>query len=250
MTKYGLTFEKPLMNAAGSLGFSPDRRSGFNFENWGAFITNPVSPGRRTPAHGQRYLNFQGGFLLHTGYPNPGLKAVIRRYAAYWARGTLPVWVHLLAQGVDDIAQMVRMLEGREGVAGVEVGLAAEVELAEALAFTRAAIGELPVVVRLPLERAGQLAGSVLDAGAAAVSLGPPRGALADSGAGLVSGRLYGPSIFPLALQVVRSLSRAGIPVIGAGGIYQSDQVEAMLAAGAFAVQLDAVLWRGCHENP
>ena len=245
MTKYGLTFEKPLMNAAGSLGYTPDWRSGFDLEQLGAFVTNPVSPGKRTPAHGKRYLPFPGGFLLHTGYPNPGLRAVLRRYSAHWARQSLPVWVHLLAQGVDEVAQMVRLLEEQEGVAGLEVGLASDIELAAAQAFTQAARGELPVVVRLPMERAGQLAGGVLDAGAAAISLGAPRGALPDPGKGLVSGRLYGPAIFPMALETVRSLARSGIPVIGAGGIYQAEQVEAMLAAGAIAVQLDVVLWRG-----
>lgn len=248
MAKYGLAFEKPLMNAAGSLGYIPDRRSGLNFENWGAFVTNPVSPGKRTPAHGQRYLPFQGGFLIHTGYPNPGLKTVIRHFAAQWARGSLPVWVHLLAQGVNEIEQMVQMLEGREGVAGLEIGLPVDVEPAEAQAFTRAASGELPVIVRLPLERALQLAEGILNAGAAAISLGAPRGAMPDPENGLVSGRLFGPAIFPLALQVVKSLGRAGLPVIGSGGIYQADQVEAMLAAGAIAVQLDAVLWRGWRE--
>jgi dihydroorotate dehydrogenase (NAD+) catalytic subunit len=245
MAKYGLTFEKPLINAAGSLGFAPDHRSGYDLERLGAFVTNPASPGRRTPAHGTRYLPFSGGFLMHTGYPNPGLKAVLRRYAPQWRRQSLPVWVHLLAQGVDEIAQMVRLLEEVEGVAGLEVGLAADVTPVAAQAFTRAACGELPVVVRLPLERASQLAGGVLDAGAAAISLGPPRGALPDSAKGMVSGRLYGPAIFPLALEMVRSLVRAGVPVIGAGGIYQAEQVQAMLAAGAIAVQLDAVLWRG-----
>jgi dihydroorotate dehydrogenase len=35
------------------------------------------------------------------------------------------------------------------------------------------------------------------------------------------------------------------VPVIGAGGVYSQAQVESMLAAGALAVQVDAILWRG-----
>jgi dihydroorotate dehydrogenase len=35
------------------------------------------------------------------------------------------------------------------------------------------------------------------------------------------------------------------IPIIGAGGLYSQANVDTLLAMGAFAVQLDSVLWRG-----
>jgi dihydroorotate dehydrogenase len=35
-----------------------------------------------------------------------------------------------------------------------------------------------------------------------------------------------------------------GLPVIGAGGIYTLEQAQAMLAAGALAVQLDGIIWK------
>jgi dihydroorotate dehydrogenase len=60
-----------------------------------------------------------------------------------------------------------------------------------------------------------------------------------------VQGRLYGPAILPMALRVVHELTQLGIPTIGAGGIYTQEHKNAMLAVGALAVQLDAVLWRG-----
>jgi dihydroorotate dehydrogenase (NAD+) catalytic subunit len=243
--KYALSFDRPLMNAAGSLGFAPPRSSGVDLEQLGAFVTNPVSLRRRTAANGTRYIAFAGGFLLHTGLPNPGLNAVLARHAERWVRQPLPVWVHVLANHVAELSQMVRLLEGRDGVAGLEVGLAADTDPADAQAFTQAASGELPVIVRLPLERSLELAGAVLEYGAAAVSLGPPRGALLDAGGERVSGRLYGPAIFPLALQAVSRLAEAGLPVIASGGVYSSRDAEAMLAAGALAVQLDSVLWRG-----
>ena len=61
----------------------------------------------------------------------------------------------------------------------------------------------------------------------------------------LIHGRIYGPGIFPLALAAVRTIKDVGVPVIGAGGVYQPGDVDAMLSAGAIAVQLDSVLWRG-----
>lgn len=243
--KYSLAFEPPLMNSAGSLGFAPRSGSTIDFNQLGAFVTNPISLKKRNPASGTRYIAFAGGFLLHTGWPNPGLNAVLKRHAKRWVHQPLPVWVHLLANHVSALSQMVRLLEGRAGVAGLEVGLAADADPDSVQAITRAASGELPVIVRLPLERSVELAELVMESGAAAVSLGPPRGALPDAGGERVLGRLYGPAIFPLALQAVNRLAAAGLPVIGGGGVYSAQDAAAMLAAGAIAVQLDSVLWRG-----
>jgi len=245
MSKYDLFLELPVMNAAGALGFAPDPHSGVDFTRLGAFVTHPVSLKPRTPAHGERCLAFAGGILVHTGYPNPGLRAVLRRYASRWRSASLPVIVHLLAQHPAEIAEALAMLEGLEGVYGVEVGLPPNVSRELAMQLVTAALGELPVVARLSPDQAGELAASMLECGVAAVSLGAPRGALPGRDGALLHGRLYGPAIFPQALEATNDLVERGIPVVAAGGIYSSTQIDAMLAAGARAVQLDTWLWRG-----
>jgi dihydroorotate dehydrogenase (NAD+) catalytic subunit len=245
MSKSDLLLKTPIMNAAGSLGFMPDPHGPTDISGLGAFITNPISLLRRTPAHGPRFLSFPGGYLLHTGYPNPGLASAIRRYAGGWRRSPLPVLVHLLAQKAGEVAEMVRKLEGMEGVAGFEVGLPLEAGVELMQEFARAAAGELPVVLRIPIDRAGGLADGFAQTRLAAVSLAPPRGALPLPGGGSVQGRLYGPALFPQALAAVQALAHRNIPVIGSGGVYTPAQAEAMLQAGAIAVQLDAVFWRG-----
>jgi dihydroorotate dehydrogenase len=47
----------------------------------------------------------------------------------------------------------------------------------------------------------------------------------------------------PRALETVYSAGRIGLPIIGAGGVWTRENAEAMLGAGAFAVQVDAALW-------
>lgn len=245
MAKYDLYFTPPLINAAGALGYSPPIDGQAAGIHLGAFLTNPVSLAQRTPARWPRYMPYAGGFLLHTGHPNPGLGTVIRRYAARWRRSSLPVIVHLLAHSAEEAAGMARRLEMVGCVAGIELGLPADIPAPAAAALVAACQGELPVMVRLPLERVTDLAQIVLAAGAAAISLGPPRGTLALPDAELVQGRLYGPAVFPLALAAVRNLAREGFPVVGAGGVYSQQDANAMLSAGALAVQLDSVFWRG-----
>jgi dihydroorotate dehydrogenase (NAD+) catalytic subunit len=244
--KYDLMFNPPIMNAAGMLGFTLDAYGPIGIARLGVFITNPVSLGPRTPAQAERYQAYPGGFLLHTGHANPGLKAVIRRYAPRWERSSRPVIVHLLCQGTEDAVEMVRRLEGLAGVAGFEVGLPAQVEVQPACALLRAVQGELPLIVRLPLDRAMEL-GTLIAAALPELtfSLGPPRGALARPEGGIVHGRLYGPSLFPQTLEALRSLVKAGLRVIAGCGVYHPRQVDLLLSAGAVGVQLDTVLWRG-----
>lgn len=240
MFKRDLYFSKPLMNAAGALGFAPDARLPLNWANFGAFVTNPLSLAPRKPAANPAVIEFPGGFLLHSGLPNPGLPAALKRYARAWERSALPVVVHLMADRPEETLRMVRMLEGVENVMAVEFGFAPQLAGDVIVMAVAMCQGELPIVVALPPEQALALGPQVMAAGAAAVSLGASRGMLGD-----VTGRLYGPALFPQALRVVRDAARQGIPIIGGGGVYSDEHVGAMLGAGALAAQVDAALWRG-----
>ncbi len=149
-----------------------------------------------------RILPFSGGFLLHTGYPNPGLATVLKRHAQHWARANLPVIVHFIAQDPTEIRDAVKWLEEIEGVSGLEIGLPPGCDPQTAVVFADSALGELPVIFRLPFDSAIPLASSIEGSGIAAVSLAPPRGALAAADGTIVQGRLYGPGMFPRTLFV------------------------------------------------
>lgn len=243
MPKFDFGFDPPLMNAAGILGFAPNPRYKRLWSRLGAFVTNPISFHPRLPVQGTRYISFGAGFLLHTGHPNPGIQAALRRYAPAWARSELPVIVHLLPQDPAEAAQMARRLEGLENVIGVELGLPLGIEKEAARSMMTAAMGELPVMARLPFNSAVELAPAAAEVGVSAVSLGPPRGILADEDGKLVEGRLYGSAVFPFAASVARQLVSFGIPVVAAGGVYREQDIRLFQEMGAMAVQLDAWLW-------
>jgi dihydroorotate dehydrogenase (NAD+) catalytic subunit len=240
-----LEFKRPLMNAAGSLGFAPDPRGSVSTEHFGAFVTNPISVRARRAANPPSMLPFPGGVLLHTGFPNPGVSSAIKQYSAGWARASLPIIVHLLSAKAEELHKAILRLEELENVISVELGFEEDSSGQLVADLVEAATGELPLIAQLPITRALELAETALGAGASAISLGPPRGALAGKDGKVMSGRLYGPAIFPQALEVVRQLGREGVSVIGAGGVESEAQAEAMLEAGATAVQVDVSLWKG-----
>ncbi|MGD0003096.1 MAG: hypothetical protein ABSE06_02575 [Anaerolineaceae bacterium] len=240
--RQGLELRSPWLNAAGSLGFTPPEKWGWS-EPMGAFVTNPVSLFTRTPAEERAVIPFPGGFLLHSGLPNPGLKGLLAG-ARRWQRAAAPVWVHLIGDTPEEIERMVRAMEGLEAVSAIELGIAPQAEPEQALRLAQAGVGELPLVVNFPLTAAGEAwVDKLAGLGASAVSLGAPRGLLPGANGKLTGGRLYGPAILPLALAAVHALRRQALPVIAGGGVYRKADGEALLAAGTTAVQLDSVLW-------
>ncbi len=245
--KRDLYFSKPIMNAAGLLGFSPDFRSLQDFgslSGFGAFVTNPISLRPRVPTAHPSVIEFPGGFLLHSGLPNPGLAAVVKKHAARWNRADMPVIVHLMADRPEETRSMIQMLEGIENVMAAELGFAPLLSDDIILLNLEMCVGEVPLIFSLPAEQILRLGPRLIEGGASAVSLSTPRGALIASREGkLVTGRLFGRSQFPRSLEIVRSVARIGIPIIGAGGVWTEQDAADMLSAGAMAVETDASLW-------
>jgi dihydroorotate dehydrogenase (NAD+) catalytic subunit len=241
--KRDLYFSKPIINAAGSLGFSPDPRNGIPLGAFGAFVTNPISLRQRLPTSQPAVIEFPGGFLLHTGLPNPGLASVIKKHGSRWDRANLPIIVHLMADRPEETMKMVRTLEAIENVMAVELGFAPLLADDIILLDLEMCAGEIPLIFSLPAEQILSLGPRLIQQGAAAVSISSPRGILADEHDELIAGRLYGQSLFPRSLDIVHSAAMLGMPIIGAGGVWTDKNAADMLSAGAMAVEMDASLW-------
>jgi dihydroorotate dehydrogenase (NAD+) catalytic subunit len=241
--KRDLYFGKPLMNAAGSLGFAPDSRAGVALDAFGAFVTNPLSLRPRLPAAKPELIEYPGGFLLHTGLPNPGLNSGLKKYASRWDKSNLPIIVHLMADRPEETQRMVRMLELQENVMAAELGFAPLLANDIIMLTLEMCVGELPLIFSLPVEQVLSLGPRLIQGGAQAISISAPRGALSTANSSLITGRLYGPSLFPQTLETVYSAAKLGLPIIGAGGVWNKENAEAMLSTGALAVQVDAALW-------
>ena len=240
--KRDLYFSKPIMNAAGSLGFFPNLRDFENLGDYlGAFVTNPFSLRPRLPTPQPAVIEYPGGFLMHTGLPNPGLKAGIKKYAAKWDKSSLPIIVHLMADRPEETKNMVRMLEEAENVMAVELGFAPLLANDIILLTLEMCLGELPLIFSLPVEQVLSLGPRLIQEGAQAISISAPRGALMTDH--LVTGRSYGASLFPQALDTVNNAVKLGIPIIGAGGVWSKENADAMIAVGAMAAQVDAAFW-------
>jgi dihydroorotate dehydrogenase (NAD+) catalytic subunit len=246
---YGLTLRWPVLTAAGCFGYGVEYARLVNIAGVGAIVT------RSTTLHGRRVtqppqlIETPAGLLAVGTWPNPGLARVIDRHAPVWAGWDTPVLLSVTGAAADEFAAFAAALEGVEGIAGLELNLAGQADVARVVASVRAAT-QLPLLAKLPYldgdrQALAGLARRVVDAGAdAIVAIGSPRGMAIDPGSGArVEGWLSGPALRPLALALVADLAAAvSVPVIGCGGIATTEDARQFLAAGALAVQIGAAL--------
>lgn len=239
---FELGLNSPWMNASGFGGYLPQHTSDESVP-MGGFVTNPISLLPRSPSLTRTIISYPGGFMLHTGSPNPGIKNVLKTYAKKWANLPVPLWVHLLAATPYEVQSMVRQLEETQCVSAVELGLPPETRDKNLYELIEAAMGELPFFICVPLDRADpSLIERIASLGADGVVISAPRGVMLQGGK-CRSGRLYGPGLHPQMMAVLHRLRMLNLPLIAGCGIFSKEQGEAALEAGAAAVQLDAWMW-------
>jgi dihydroorotate dehydrogenase (NAD+) catalytic subunit len=245
--KLGLMLANPVMIASGCGGYGTAYQGLIDQTVFGAIVTNPITlrPRRGTP--GPRLAETRAGFVLDTGLHNPGVKKVIRGYRQVWSRLDVPIIAHLPAADPDDLHRTARALAGTDAIAAIELGLPHHAGPFDLKPWIEAVQRDclLPIMVKLPLDRAPELAEAAVDAGADILVIGLPPLATALSPTGEpVTGYLYGPALHGLALhavQLVRGL--VDLPIVAVGGIHTLNDAQAFLQAGASAVQLDSLLF-------
>ena len=252
--KYGLVLPTSVMPASGMMGYGDVYGDLVDVSALGAIVTHPMSYRPRRAARGGRVAVHGDHTLIHTGWPNPGVPRLIRRYGEVWARLGVPVIIHLLATQPEDVGRAVARLEAVEGVDGIELGFASDTlvddvrELLDAARFE----SRRPLIAKVPFERVHDMIPALVEGGIDALTLtAPPRTVLPlfhenDPLPGrYLRGRLYGPSRYPQLLNILATwISDLPVPVIACGGIANAREALACLSLGAAAVQIEACVWR------
>ena len=260
----GLVLPNPIMVASGSLGYGVEHSDAVGVDRLGGIVTRGTTVRPRVGNAAPRLTETPGGLLNAVGLQNPGVDAVIERYAPTWASWSTPVLVNVGGASVGDYVEVARRLDGVAGVAGIELNLGCPnggkggllfgldaASAAEVTAAVRAAT-DLALIVKLsPLVGdVRPIARAVADAGAdgisaintvAGMALAPDRQRPL---LGAVYGGLSGPAIKPIALRIVFEVVQAvKIPVIAVGGVTALADILDFLAVGAVAVQVGTAVF-------
>jgi dihydroorotate dehydrogenase (NAD+) catalytic subunit len=205
-----------------------------------------------------------GALLNSVGLANPGVDAVVERYAPTWAGWRVPVVVNVAGESVRDFVEVVRRLDGVPGVAGIELNLscpnvgkgglqfALDAEAAGGLTAAVRRATDLPLLVKLSpnVVDVRPIARAIADAGADALTAVNTLSGIAVAPSrdrpllGTVYGGLSGPAIKPIALRIVFEVAQTvDVPVVAVGGVTELADVLDFLAVGAVAVQVGTAVF-------
>jgi len=260
----GLVLANPILVASGTFGYGVEYADVVDVQRIGAICCKGTTLKPRAGNRPPRVTETPGGMLNSIGLQNPGIDAVLERYAPLWATWKVPVIVNVAGESIEDYVGVVRKLDLVPGVAGVELniscpnvgrgGLQFAIDQDAAAAVTRAVrrATELPLIVKLSpnVSDIRPIARAVADAGADALSAINTLSGMALRAdrtgpfLGNTYGGLSGPAIKPVALRIVYEVAQVvEIPVIAIGGVTGIDDVLDFLAAGAVAVQVGTAIF-------
>jgi dihydroorotate dehydrogenase (NAD+) catalytic subunit len=119
----GLVLPNPILVASGTFGYGVEYGDVVDVDRLGGICCKGTTLKARIGNPTPRVTETPGGMLNSIGLQNPGVDAVIEKYAATWAAWKVPVIVNVAGESVGDYVEVVRRLEGVPGIAGIELNI-------------------------------------------------------------------------------------------------------------------------------
>ena len=260
----GLILKNPVMTASGTFGYGEEASRYFDISRLGAVVVKGVSLAPRAGNLPPRIVETPSGMLNSIGLQNVGVSAFIEQKMPFLREAEATVVVNILGGSEKEYLKVAGLLNGVEGVDALEVNISCpnvkeggvqfgmRADLASRLVDALRKCTDLHLMVKLSpnVSNIGEMAYAVQEAGADSVSLiNTITGMDIDVTSrkpvlGGTMGGLSGPAIRPVALRMVHESFRSiSIPVVGIGGIVESEHALKFMIAGAAAVQVGTAVF-------
>ena len=253
-----LALRNPILTASGTFGYAREMERLVDFRRLGGILPKTVTRAPRPGNAPWRTVETSAGMLNAIGLDNDGMDAFIEHHLPYLCELPTAIIVSIAGRDHDEFVEMARQLDGRPGVAAIELNISCpnvsggvdfgtDAGLCFRLVESARLATSLPILAKLTpnVTRIADIAKAAADAGADAISLiNTVLGMAIDWRKrrpllGNVMGGLSGPAIKPIALRCVHQVAQAvKTPLVGIGGIATIDDVMEFFVAGASAVQI------------
>jgi dihydroorotate dehydrogenase (NAD+) catalytic subunit len=256
----GIELASPVLVASGTFGTGVEMSQLVELRKIGGILTKSVTPQPVRGMHTPRMVETPSGMLNAIGLQNPGVEAFVEKDGPFIAQAGVPVIVSIAGKSVQEFAEVAVRVSKIPGVAGIEANIscpnverrnqvfACDPQAAGEVIGTVTRMTHLPVFAKLTADVTDvvEVAESCVRAGAHGLSLiNTLLGMAIDVETfrprlGGTTGGLSGPAIRAVAVRCVFQVARAlpEVPIMGIGGIDDSDSAIEFLLAGATAVQV------------
>jgi dihydroorotate dehydrogenase (NAD+) catalytic subunit len=253
---FGKRLKNAVMNASGTLGYGKEIEPLWGVETLGAYVTKGLS---LKPHHGNplpRLWEDRYGMINSIGLQNVGVERFFDEYFPLFDRKGTPVIVNFFGFTEDEYIGCAEKIRPHKLIVALEINLSCPNIKKGGIGFGKEAdtvyqiikhvkaVTTIPVLAKLTPEVKNivEIAVAARDAGADGLTLiNTMPAAVVDVERRMVPmmGGLSGPVIKPVALRAVYECSKAvNLPIIGAGGIMDTNDALAFFMAGARAIQV------------
>ncbi|HIX15037.1 MAG TPA: dihydroorotate dehydrogenase [Candidatus Hungatella pullicola] len=254
----GVELKNPVMTASGTFGSGAEYGEMVDLNKLGAVVTKGVAnvpwPGNPTPRIAETY----GGMINAIGLQNPGMEVFIKRDIPFLKQYDTKIIVNVCGKTTEDYLEVVERL-GDEPVDMLEINISCpnvkeggiafgqDPKAVEAITREVKKYAKQPVIMKLSpnVTDIAEMARAAEAGGADVLSLiNTLTGMKIDVNKRTFAvanrtGGLSGPAVKPVAVRMVYQVANAvKVPIIGMGGISNTEDALEFILAGATAVSV------------
>ncbi len=255
----GIPLANPVMLASGTCGYGQELAGVMAVETLGAIVTKAITASPRFGNPTPRLAETPAGMLNAIGLANVGVEAFIADKLPYLRDLAPRVIVNIAGSRIEEYVAVAERLETATGIDAYELNISCPNVAHGGIAFgadpaaIAAVVGAVKRVITRPLiVKMSPNVTDIVSTSRAAEDAGADALALINTLIGMavdvsrrrpvlanLTGGLSGPAIRPVGLAMVYKVFTAvRIPIIGLGGIMETEDALAYLMCGARAVQI------------
>ena len=258
---FGIRFKNPVWVASGTFGYGLEAMEIYDISRLGAVVTKGISLKPREGNAPERIAETPCGMLNSIGLQNPGVEGFLKKIYPNLEKIDTHFIANVFGETEEEYVEVCLALESAKKVVAYELNVSCPnvkkggmlfghdpVVLSKLVERVKAKVKK-PVLVKLS-PNTGDIKGFAkvcTDAGAdGLVLINTLLGMKIDTKSqrpelSTLMGGLSGPAILPIAVRIVWEVfSEFGhsIPIIGVGGIYDTDSALQHILAGAVCIQV------------
>jgi len=254
----GLQLKNPVIPASGTFDLYENNPLPYDTKRLGAVMTKSIFLEKRSGNPPPRICETTSGLINALGTPGEGVEYLIKKKLPVFQKANQTVIVSIGGNGVKEFKLLAEQLDQVEGIDAIELDLSCpnnedNIIIAKDEFLTEQTVAQVkevftkPIIAKLSpnvtditkIARAAQKGGAdilslINTISAMAIDIKTKKPVLGNK-----VGGLSGPAIKPIALKMVWEVAQTiDLPIIGIGGISNSEDAIEFLLAGASAVEV------------